>query len=99
MLFYPKVAAALLDKHLDMNGLFLIRRSGRSATEYVLEICYKQQIKHYIISEFVSLHNFFVFIVASCHSSILIFNGIFFCTVLQPFMCNLITFDAFCHFM
>ena len=44
----------LLDRHGTINGLFLIRRSTRSADCLTLDICFEREKHHYVITHFVS---------------------------------------------
>jgi len=44
----------LLDRLGAVNGLFLIRRSTRSADCLTLDICFEREKKHYVITHFVS---------------------------------------------
>jgi len=54
-MYLKQESEALLEQCGAVNGLFLIRRSTRSADVLTLDICFERRTQHYIIKHFVSL--------------------------------------------
>jgi len=54
-MYLKQESEALLEQRGAVNGLFLIRRSTRSADVLTLDICFERRMQHYIIKHFVSL--------------------------------------------